>query len=178
MLRYQFSVQVDDQTIRRAGLAFMSRRFAWKYIAGWIVVGLSAALYFADSGGLLSTILGVLTATLAVVLVIFPIAIWRILRRMSAGYMRLTEGGAVFYEVDEIGLSSTYAQGSGDMRWSVFSRLQKADDIWLLEMANEDRFIPLPVDQVPEAALSFIERKLSPGGSDLGPTDAGPVTRA
>ncbi|MEA3400758.1 MAG: YcxB family protein [Armatimonadota bacterium] len=160
-MRYNFDVRLDESAIQRAGLAYMWRRFGWRYVAGWAVVGLCAAVYSLVTKNTLATVLGVLTAALGVILVIFPFVMWHSLRRMTDGYVGLTGGASVHYQVDRIGLTSTCASGSGDLRWSAFRDVQKTEDVWLLTMANEDRFIPLPVDQVPEDALQFIESEIA-----------------
>jgi len=98
------------------------------------------------------------------VAVALPVGIWFAIRRTVEGYAQLTGGGPVQYEMDEQWLVSHYAPGSGELQWSAFKGVLKTDEAWLLLMAHEDRFIPLPVAQVPEDALRFIEARIEDAG--------------
>mgnify|MGYP001055913225 CR=1 FL=1 len=159
--RYQFSVRVDPGMLRRASMLYMWRRLRWRYLAGWAGVGLGVAAHSMTDVGTLTTILGVVTAALAIVLLILPSAVWIAINRTVKAYRDLTGGAPVFYEVDDEWLVSRYANGSGELRWSTFRNVIKSDEVWLLVSANEDRFIPLPVAQVPEEALLFIDGEIA-----------------
>jgi hypothetical protein len=150
--------------LRNAAARYMWRRFRWRYIAGWAGVGLGAAAYSLSDLGALTTALGVVTGILALVLVILPFVIWHRVKQTGEGYASLTGGAPVFYEVDDEWLVSQYANGSGELRWSAFGEIMKLDEVWLLLMAHEERFIPLPVKQVPEDALQFIESEIAAHG--------------
>jgi len=162
---YRFSFRVPPEMLRNASLFYMWRKFRWLYIAGWVGAGLGAGAHSVTDLGLLTSLLGILAAALAIVLLLYPFAIWYAVRRTVAGYANLTGGMPVEYEVDEDWLISRYMNGSGELLWRSFDRILKTDDIWLLVLTHEDRFIPLPVDQVPADALAFIEARVTADGS-------------
>ncbi|MFP4250339.1 MAG: YcxB family protein [Armatimonadota bacterium] len=164
--RYQFSVRIEPEPLRDASLLYMWRRFRWRYVAGWAGAGLGAAAYSLTDLGLLTTVLGVIVAVLALVLIAYPFAIWYAVRRTVEGYTELTGGMPVRYEADEQWLVSDYAGGSGELHWSDFESVLKTENMWLLVLSTEERFIPLPIDQVPDDALQFIESQIEADGSD------------
>lgn len=161
---YQFSVRVGPEMLRKAGIHYMWRRLRLRYLAGWAGVGLGAMAWSTSDLGLLTDMLGVVTVALALVLVLLPLAIWRAIGRTLEGYGKLTEWAPVQYTVDDEWLLSQYANGSGELRWSAFREILKLEEVWLLVMAGEERFIPLPVEQAPEDALLFIEAEVAAHG--------------
>ncbi len=163
---YRFSVRVSPEALRNASLFYMWRRFRWRYIAGWAGAGLGAAAYSMTDLGLMTAVLGIVTAALVLVLLLYPFAIWYAIRRTVEGYDRLTGGMPVEYEVDEEWFISRYANDSGELRWSTFKEVLKTADVWLLVLAAEDRFIPIPVEQAPRSALELIERRVGEEGPD------------
>lgn len=158
---HQFSVRVGPETLRKASIHYMWRRFRLRYLAGWAGVGLGVAACSMSDLGLLTDVLGIVTAALALVLVLLPFAIWRAIGRTLEGYGKLTEWAPVQYTVDDEWFLSRYANGSGELRWSAFREILKVEEVWLLVMAGEERFIPLPVEQVPKDALLFIDAEIA-----------------
>lgn len=164
--RYHFSVRVPSEMLRGAATHFMWRKLKLRYILGWAGAGLGYAVWSTTTLGLLSDAVGVLTLLLVLVLVVLPIALWIAVRRTVEGYGKLTAGQPVEYEVDDEWLISRYANGAGELRWSAFKEVIKTDEVWLLAMDAEDRFIPLPIEQVPEDVLLFIEAEIAAHGAD------------
>ncbi|MGI5819732.1 MAG: YcxB family protein [Armatimonadota bacterium] len=162
--RYQFSVRMEPEMVRGAAVRYMWRRLKWRYVLGWIGAGFGGAVYSATDLGLLTAAVGALAVLLGLVLVALPVSIWFAIRRTVEGYAQLTGGAPVAYEVDDEWLISHYALGSGELHWSAFKGVLKTDEAWLLLMAHEDRFIPLPVKQVPEETLQFIEQRVATRG--------------
>jgi hypothetical protein len=163
--RYQFSVRIEPEALRDASLFYMWRRFRWRYVAGWAGAGLGAAAYSLTDLGLLTTVLGLIVILLAVVLIIYPFTIWYAVRRTVAGYTELTGAMPVRYEVDEQWLVSRYAGGSGELHWRDFESVLRTEEMWLLVLSTEERFIPLPIYQVPDDALRFIQSRIEAHGS-------------
>lgn len=161
---YTFRVRVNPEMLRDVSLFFMWRRFKWRYIGGWMVAGLSAAIYRVAEPGPFTTGLGVLTAGLAIVLIALPITVWFAVRRTVEGYATLTAGMPVEYEIDDDWLISRYATESGELPWSAFKEVVRTRNVLLLVMESQERFIPLPVEQVPDEALQFIEDRIAESG--------------
>ncbi len=164
--RYEFTVRVAPDVLRRAATFFMWRRLRLRYVLGWVGAGLGTAVYRATHVGLLTDAIGLLTALLVLVLVLLPIAIWLAIGRTVKGYAKLTGGAPVHYEVDGEWLKSRYQNGAGELRWNAFEKVLRTNEVALLSMAAEQRFIPLPIGQVPEDALLFIEAEVAAHGGE------------
>ncbi len=163
--RFEFSVRVPPEMLRRAATYFMWRRLKVRYILGWMAAGLGFAVYRAFDLGFLSTAVGVLSLALLLVLILLPVAIWSAIKQTLKGYAAITGGEPVVYTVDDQWLQSRYVNGAGELRWSTFAEVIKTDEVWLLSMATEQRFIPLPVRQVPQDALLFIDAEIAAHGT-------------
>ncbi|MBD3293768.1 MAG: hypothetical protein GF393_12660 [Armatimonadia bacterium] len=162
--RYQFSVRVPPEMLRAGATRYMWRKLRLRYILGWVGSGLGYAAYSATDLGPLTDALGLITALLVLVLVLLPVVVWLQVKKTVEGYGKLTGGMPVEYEVDDEWFISRYANGAGELRWSAFKKILKTDDVWMLLMDAEDRFIPLPIDQVPEDALVFINAEVADHG--------------
>jgi len=177
---YQFDVTYGDSFLREASLRFAWARFGKIWLQGLIMtVVAAAALYFLwGDGGMLMMVLAVFAAALGLLILAFPVLIWRSLRGITRSHMELTGGGSVRFEADEEVLRTTYATGSSEMRWASFQETVRTKNALLLVMRTEDdRFIPLPVDQASEDALIFIEAEIAAHGGEAinvaGPPDPG-----
>lgn len=177
--RYQFSVRVPPEMLRAGATRYMWRKLRLRYILGWVGVGLGYAAYSASDLGLLTDALGLIMALLVLVLLLLPVVVWLQVKRTVEGYATLTGGMPVEYEVDDEWFISRYANGAGELRWSTFRGILKTDEAWLLLMDAEDRFIPLPIEQIPEDALLFIEARVAAhgGGPVSGPPPHDPPGR-
>ncbi|HCA46670.1 MAG TPA: hypothetical protein DEP45_04700 [Armatimonadetes bacterium] len=163
--RFEFSVRVPPEMLRRASTYFMWRRLKVPYILGWVATGLGFAVYRSFDLGLLTTAVGVLSLALLLLLVLLPLAIWSAIKQTLKGYAAITGGEPVAYTVDDQWLQSRCANGAGELRWSRFAEVIKTDEVWLLSMATEQRFIPLPARQVPQDALLFIDAEIAAHGT-------------
>lgn len=165
-MRHEFDVQLDLSRLTRNSRHLMFRR-VWKPLLAIVILMFLLMLLMFDP--LWALIGGLIVAG---VLAVFAHILFS--RRASAinTRWRTMTGGELHITATEEALRVEHDAGLMQMRWHALGPIVKLGDDWVLLTWSGQSYVPLPVEQVPEDALLFIESEVTAHGARDAPAAA------
>jgi hypothetical protein len=152
---YEFEVELDAKSIRRASRRLMLRRVRAPLLILLVVTVLMVFAIFGWPWGLVG---GLVLA--ALVIGMFAQIVYRRAAQTTANWLAMS-GGSLHIIASEDYLQVRHDAIGMSIRWYALNSVVKLREIWLVMMYSGTTYVPLPLDQVPEDALTFIESEVA-----------------
>lgn len=157
-MSHEFDVQLHLARLNRSSRRLMLQR-AWRVMLVMaLALLLLCLLQFGWPWGAVAGVLG----AVVLVAVVFTFLSHRI-SAMNARWVAIS-GGALNIRATAEWLEVRHDAVGMSIRWHALGPLIKLPEDWLLMMWSGNSYVPLPLEQVPEDALLFIEAEVAAHG--------------
>jgi len=159
-MAHEFDVQLDLTRVNRASrhvALLWARRAIGAAIAAFILFSL---LQFGWPWGAIAGACGAIFLGFFAFLVVSRRA-----SRVNTRWIALS-GGTLHIRATEETLEVQHAAAGMSIRWHALGPIVKLRNDWLLLTYSQQNYIPLPLEQVPEDALLFIEAEVVAHGGE------------